>query len=114
MPLAHMIFFEEPREFTEAQIEEARSFGHLIEDEPPEPPGPLPPAPPLAAAPAPALADPAPAVAAAAEAGGTAVPETSDDAGEDQPPARDLFSTPPQVPDLSQADPGGGDHTDES
>ena len=64
MPLARLIFFEDPRELTEAQIEEARSLGHLIEDEPPAPP----------AAPA-----PVPAVAAAAEAGGTAVTETSTD-----------------------------------
>jgi hypothetical protein len=29
MPLAHLIFFPEPRELTEAQIEEARVLGHL-------------------------------------------------------------------------------------
>ena len=29
MPLAHLIFFEDAREFTEAQIEEARALGHL-------------------------------------------------------------------------------------
>ena len=34
MPLAHLIFFAEPREFTEAQIEEARALGHLREDAP--------------------------------------------------------------------------------
>ena len=32
MPLAHLIFFEEPRELTEAQIEEARQSGLLRED----------------------------------------------------------------------------------
>jgi hypothetical protein len=32
MPLAHLIFFPEPRELTEAQIEEARALGHLRED----------------------------------------------------------------------------------
>ena len=79
MPLARLIFFAEPRELTEEQITEARSLGHLIEDEPPAPPEPLAPAAALAPAPAPALAAPAPAVTAAAEAGGTAVTETSDD-----------------------------------
>ena len=34
MPLAHLIFFEDPRELTEAQIEEARQSG-LLRDEGP-------------------------------------------------------------------------------
>jgi hypothetical protein len=32
MPLVKLIFFEDPRELTEAQIEEARELGHLVED----------------------------------------------------------------------------------
>lgn len=31
MPLAHLIFFPEPRELTDAQYEEARAAGHLRE-----------------------------------------------------------------------------------
>ena len=42
MPLAHLIFFTEPRELTEAQIEEARALGHLREDPPPPAPVPAP------------------------------------------------------------------------
>lgn len=37
MPLAHAKFFEEPREFTEAQIEELRIAGLLREDAPAAP-----------------------------------------------------------------------------
>jgi hypothetical protein len=36
MPLAHAVFFEEPREFTEEQIEELKTLGLLREDEPAE------------------------------------------------------------------------------
>jgi hypothetical protein len=32
VPLVKLIFFEDPRELTEAQIEEARELGHLVED----------------------------------------------------------------------------------
>ena len=50
MPLARLIFFEDPRELTEAQIEEARALGHLREDPPPAPvPAARPPAAPPAA-----------------------------------------------------------------
>ena len=34
MPLARLIFFEDPREFTDEQIEEARMLGHLRDDPP--------------------------------------------------------------------------------
>ena len=57
MPLARLIFFADPRELTEEQIEEARALGHLIEDPPaPTSDGPRSPAPPPPA-PAPAPAD---------------------------------------------------------
>jgi hypothetical protein len=36
MPLAHAVFFEEPREFTQEQIEELKTLGLLREDEPAE------------------------------------------------------------------------------
>ena len=43
MPLVRLIFFEDPRELTDAQIEEARLLGHLVEDPPPAPrPAPAP------------------------------------------------------------------------
>jgi hypothetical protein len=32
MPLVNLIFFAEPRELTDAQVEEARTAGHLRED----------------------------------------------------------------------------------
>jgi hypothetical protein len=35
MPLAHLIFFGEPKELTDAQYEEARVLGHLRPDAPP-------------------------------------------------------------------------------
>lgn len=35
MPLAHLIFFTEPRELTDAQYEEARSLGHLRDPDAP-------------------------------------------------------------------------------
>jgi hypothetical protein len=38
MPLVHLIFFEDPRELTDEQVEEARIAGHLREDAPEEPP----------------------------------------------------------------------------
>ena len=45
MPLVRLIFFEDPREFTEAQIKEARLLGHLNEEHAAGPrgarPGPL-------------------------------------------------------------------------
>ena len=47
MPLARLIFFEDPRELTDEQITEARSLGHLIEDDPPPPADPLDPAAPV-------------------------------------------------------------------
>jgi hypothetical protein len=34
MPEAHAVFFAEPREFTQAQIDELREGGLLVEDEP--------------------------------------------------------------------------------
>ena len=37
MPLVSLIFFPEPRELTDAQVEEARALGHLREDPPPAP-----------------------------------------------------------------------------
>lgn len=48
MPLAHVVFFDEPREFTEEQIEELRESGLLRKEEEPAP------------APKPAKAAPAP------------------------------------------------------
>jgi hypothetical protein len=42
MPLAHAKFFEEPREFTQDQIEELKTLGLLREDEPTEPEAPQP------------------------------------------------------------------------
>jgi hypothetical protein len=36
MPLAHAVFFEEPREFTQEQIEELKTLGLLREDAPAE------------------------------------------------------------------------------
>lgn len=36
MPLAHLIFFPEPRELTDEQIEEARALGHLREPSRPD------------------------------------------------------------------------------
>ena len=42
MPLAHAVFFEEPREFTQDQIDELRTLGLLREDEPAEPEAPQP------------------------------------------------------------------------
>lgn len=47
MPLVRLIFFPEPRELTDEQVEEARALGHLADDPPPAPPRP-------ASAPAPA------------------------------------------------------------
>jgi hypothetical protein len=40
MPLAHAKFFEEPREFTQEQIEELRTAGLLREDAPAAPAAP--------------------------------------------------------------------------
>ena len=34
MPLAHLIFFGEPRELTDEQYEEARALGHLRAEAP--------------------------------------------------------------------------------
>lgn len=37
MPFVHLIFFPEPRELTDEQVEEARAAGHLREPTPPPP-----------------------------------------------------------------------------
>ena len=53
MPLVHVKFFPEPREYTDEQIAELRESGLLREDKPASPP---PGAPVAAATPAPAAA----------------------------------------------------------